>query len=124
MSAQSVLVAGSQKLKTVIQTYLNKQNRKSKNPPLLTPRQKVDATFALLFVAVNSGSIGVSENFLGKVERGSDSVHWGKLFQILEGLGVQVTVDVPDGVAPTSSRRPPPKSSHERAIITRPDQSD
>ncbi len=46
-----------------------------------------------------AGSIGVSENFLGKIERGSDSVQWGKLFQVLEGLGVQVMVDVPDSVA-------------------------
>jgi hypothetical protein len=23
-------------------------------------------------------------------------VHWGKLFQVLEGLGVRVTVDIPD----------------------------
>lgn len=46
-----------------------------------------------------AGSVGVSENFLGKVERGSDSVHWGKLFQVLEGLGVRVMVDVPDSVA-------------------------
>ncbi|MVW69944.1 helix-turn-helix transcriptional regulator [Bordetella sp. 15P40C-2] len=46
-----------------------------------------------------AGSIGVSENFLGKVERGSDSVQWGKLFQVLEGLGVRVIVDVPDAVA-------------------------
>jgi transcriptional regulator with XRE-family HTH domain len=45
-----------------------------------------------------AGSIGVSENFLGKVERGSDSVQWGKLFQVLEGLGVRVMVDVPDCV--------------------------
>lgn len=47
-----------------------------------------------------AGSIGVSENFLGKIERGSDSVQWGKLFQVLEGLGVRVLVDVPDSVAP------------------------
>lgn len=47
-----------------------------------------------------AGSIGVSENFLGKIERGSDSVHWGKLFQVLEGLGTRVTIDVPDSVAP------------------------
>jgi len=47
-----------------------------------------------------AGSIGVSENFLGKIERGSDSVQWGKLFQVLEGLGVWVSVDVPDSVAP------------------------
>ena len=46
-----------------------------------------------------AGSIGVSENFLGKIERGSDTVQWGKLFQVLEGLGVQVVVDVPDSVA-------------------------
>ena len=46
-----------------------------------------------------AGSIGVSENFLGKIERGSESVHWGKLFQVLEGLGVRVLVDVPENVA-------------------------
>lgn len=46
-----------------------------------------------------AGSIGVSENFLGKIERGSDSMHWGKLFQVLQGLGVRVMVDVPDSVA-------------------------
>lgn len=46
-----------------------------------------------------AGSIGVSENFLGKVERGSESVQWGKLFQVLDGLGIRVMVDVPDHVA-------------------------
>lgn len=46
-----------------------------------------------------AGSIGISENFLGKIERGSDTVQWGKLFQVLEGLGVRVMVDVPDSVA-------------------------
>lgn len=45
-----------------------------------------------------AGSIGVSENFLGKVERGSGSVQWGKLFQVLEGLGVRVVLDVPDSI--------------------------
>ena len=45
-----------------------------------------------------AGSVGVSENFLGKVERGSESVQWGKLFQVLEGLGIRVMVDVPEGV--------------------------
>lgn len=59
-----------------------------------------------------AGSIGVSENFLGKIERGSDSVQWGKLFQVLEGLGVRVMVDVPDSVAaylndPSNSRNKP-----------------
>lgn len=46
-----------------------------------------------------AGSIGVSENFLGKIERGSESVQWGKLFQVLEGLGVRVLLDVPESVA-------------------------
>ncbi len=59
-----------------------------------------------------AGSIGVSENFLGKIERGSDSVQWGKLFQVLEGLGVRVVLDVPDSVAawlndPANSRNKP-----------------
>ncbi len=43
-----------------------------------------------------AGSIGVSENFLGKIERGADGVQWGKLFQVLQGLGVKVILDVPD----------------------------
>lgn len=47
-----------------------------------------------------AGSVGVSENFLGKIERGSGSVQWGKLFEVLKGLGIQVSVDVPDSVAP------------------------
>jgi DNA-binding XRE family transcriptional regulator len=46
-----------------------------------------------------AGSIGVSENFLGKIERGGESVQWGKLFQVLEGLGIRVMVDVPESVA-------------------------
>jgi len=46
-----------------------------------------------------AGSIGVSENFLGKIERGSETVQWGKLFQVLEGLGIRVMVDVPESVA-------------------------
>lgn len=46
-----------------------------------------------------AGSIGVSENFLGKIERGGETVQWGKLFQVLEGLGIRVVVDVPESVA-------------------------
>ena len=43
-----------------------------------------------------AGSIGVSENFLGKIECGGETVQWGKLFQVLEGLGIRVMVDVSD----------------------------
>lgn len=46
-----------------------------------------------------AGSIGVSENFLGKIERGGETVQWGKLFQVMEGLGIRVVLDVPDSVA-------------------------
>ncbi|VCU70394.1 Helix-turn-helix domain protein [Pigmentiphaga humi] len=46
-----------------------------------------------------AGSIGVSENFLGKIERGSDTIQWGKLFQVLHGLGIRVVLDVPDEAA-------------------------
>lgn len=59
-----------------------------------------------------AGSIGVSENFLGKIERGSESVQWGKLFQVLDGLGIRVMVDVPESVAaylndPANSKEKP-----------------
>ena len=47
-----------------------------------------------------AGSIGVSENFLGKIENGGETVQWGKLFQVLDGLGVRVILDVPDEVGP------------------------
>lgn len=43
-----------------------------------------------------AGSIGVSENFLGKVERGGETVQWGKLFQVMKELGLVVTVEVPE----------------------------
>ena len=56
-----------------------------------------------------AGSIGVSENFLGKVERGSDTIQWGKLFQVLDGLGIKVTVDVPLDLA--QKTKPPPCSN-------------
>jgi len=46
-----------------------------------------------------AGSIGVSENFLGKVERGGETVQWGKLFQVMKELGLTVSVEVPDEFA-------------------------
>lgn len=42
-----------------------------------------------------AGLIGVSENFLGKVESGADTVQWGKLFQVMQQLGLSLTVEVP-----------------------------
>ncbi|MEH6567154.1 MAG: transcriptional regulator [Halopseudomonas sp.] len=46
-----------------------------------------------------AGSIGVSENFLGKVERGGETVQWGKLFQVMQELGMSLSVEVPDPFA-------------------------
>jgi len=40
--------------------------------------------------------IGVSENFLGKLERGGTTVQWGKLFHVLDELGLHVEIDIPD----------------------------
>ncbi|WP_249679091.1 helix-turn-helix domain-containing protein [Pseudomonas abieticivorans] len=46
-----------------------------------------------------AGMIGISENFLSKVERGGEAVQWGKVFQALEALGLKLSVEVPDSVA-------------------------
>ncbi|WP_273807367.1 MULTISPECIES: helix-turn-helix domain-containing protein [unclassified Pseudomonas] len=54
-----------------------------------------------------AGSLGVSENFLGKVERGGETVQWGKLFQVLEGLGVRLIVDLPAEVDAQPDTRTP-----------------
>ncbi|MDN7676736.1 helix-turn-helix domain-containing protein [Burkholderia oklahomensis] len=43
-----------------------------------------------------AGSVGVSLSFMVKAEAGASSVQWGKVFQILQGLGVRVSVDIPD----------------------------
>ncbi|WP_171016482.1 helix-turn-helix domain-containing protein [Pseudomonas sp. D(2018)] len=48
---------------------------------------------------VAAGVIGVSENFLGKVERGGETVQWGLLFQVMQELGLKVSVEVPDEIA-------------------------
>lgn len=50
-----------------------------------------------------AGSLGVSENFLGKIERGAETVQWGDLFRVLDGLGVKVELDFPDELAPQVS---------------------
>ncbi len=49
-----------------------------------------------------AGRIGVSESFLGKVENGAESIHWGKLFQVLEGLGVLSSSTYPTALASSS----------------------
>ncbi|MGY2290105.1 helix-turn-helix domain-containing protein [Pseudomonas sp. SDO528_S397] len=46
-----------------------------------------------------AGLIGVSENFMGKVESGAESVQWGKLFQVMQGLGLSISIEVPESFA-------------------------
>ncbi len=55
-----------------------------------------------------AGSIGVSENFLGKIERGGETVQWGKLFQVLDGLGIRVILDMPDAASPIPQHQDKP----------------
>lgn len=47
-----------------------------------------------------AGSIGVSENFMVRVENGADGIQWGKLFQVLSGLGIRVWADLPESAVP------------------------
>lgn len=51
-----------------------------------------------------AGTIGVSENFLSKVERGGYAVQWNKLFQVMRQLGIKVTVEIPDSASDLFSR--------------------
>ena len=48
--------------------------------------------------------LGISENFMGRLENGADTLQWGKLFSVLDALGIQISVDLPDGVAETLAR--------------------
>ncbi|MGO4330799.1 transcriptional regulator [Cupriavidus sp. 2TAF22] len=43
-----------------------------------------------------AGSIGVSETFMVRVENGAEGIQWGKLFQVLEGLGIHMQLDLPN----------------------------
>lgn len=58
-----------------------------------------------------AGSIGFSKNPLGKVERGSDSVQWEKLFRVLQGPAIQVWVDVPESL---SAQLLPPSRNRDK----------
>jgi transcriptional regulator with XRE-family HTH domain len=66
-----------------------------------------------------AGSIGVSENFLGKIERGGETVQWGKLFQVLDGLGIHVLLDVPAHVADYIAAHAPKPQAAAKAKATR-----
>ena len=46
-----------------------------------------------------AGSVGVSENFLAKLERGGETVQLGKVLRVLEELGIRLSADVTESVA-------------------------
>ena len=46
-----------------------------------------------------AGSIGVSENFLGKLEGGGDTAQLGKVLQVLGELGIGLYADVTESAA-------------------------
>ncbi|AWH31537.1 helix-turn-helix domain-containing protein [Stenotrophomonas sp. SAU14A_NAIMI4_8] len=52
--------------------------------------------------------IGVSENFLSKIERGGTTVQWDKLFTVLDELGLHVEIDVPDAALSPAGKRHQP----------------
>ncbi|RQS72029.1 transcriptional regulator [Burkholderia sp. Bp8963] len=65
-----------------------------------------------------AGSVGVSESFMVKAERGADTVQWGKLFQILQGLGVRVVFDIPD-VSDELLQRQSARANHRASVRER-----
>ncbi len=69
--------------------------------------------------------IGVSENFLGKIERGGESVQWGKVFRVLKGLGVAVVLEVPASVTeflnqPSTANGKRKRAKAVSAVVTHP----
>jgi transcriptional regulator with XRE-family HTH domain len=71
-----------------------------------------------------AGTIGVSENFLGKVERGGETVQWGKLFQVIKELGLSVTLEVPEAFAPeTLEHYQTIQRKRQRTVDAQPDTS-
>ncbi|AOJ39750.1 XRE family transcriptional regulator [Burkholderia lata] len=65
-----------------------------------------------------AGSVGVSESFMVKAERGADTIQWGKVFQILQGLGVRIVVDIPDASDELLERQSA-RASHRAGIRAR-----
>ncbi|VWC78854.1 helix-turn-helix domain-containing protein [Burkholderia contaminans] len=65
-----------------------------------------------------AGSVGVSESFMVKAERGADTIQWAKLFQILQGLGVRVVVDIPDASEELLERQSA-RASHRAGVRAR-----
>lgn len=46
--------------------------------------------------------VGASHVFLGDVEKGKPTVQWGRVLQLLDELGLRLSVEVPDERASSS----------------------
>jgi len=75
------------------------------NPEALGRLVKATRKYQGLRQDVTADGIGVSENFLGKIERGGTTVQWGKLFHVLSELGLHVEIDIPDKVISAMAER-------------------
>ncbi|AWH15985.1 transcriptional regulator [Stenotrophomonas sp. ZAC14D2_NAIMI4_7] len=76
------------------------------NAAALGPLVKAVRKYQGLRQDATAEGIGVSENFLAKIERGGTTVQWDKLFTVLKELGLHVEIDVPDAaMTPAGTRR-------------------
>ena len=64
-----------------------------------------------------AGRVGASESFMVRAECGADTVQWSKAFQVLQGLGVRIAVDLPDtrGELPERESARASRRAHVRA---------
>lgn len=67
-----------------------------KDAAALGPLVKAMRKYQGLRQDATASGVGVSENFLAKVERGGTTVQWDKLFTVLSELGLHVEIDIPD----------------------------
>lgn len=45
--------------------------------------------------------VGASHVFLGDVEKGKPTVQWGRVLQLLDELGLRLSVEIPDDSTPS-----------------------
>ena len=57
-----------------------------------------------------AGSVGVSESFMVKAERGADTIQWGKVFQILQGPACRSSSTSPTRATNCSSASRPARA--------------
>lgn len=76
-----------------------------KDAEALGPLVKAMRKYQGLRQDATADGVGVSENFLAKVERGGTTVQWDKLFTVLSELGLHVEIDIPDKAVAAMAER-------------------